>query len=139
MSIEIQKSVIDFLKNESRPAANRLVRYKEKNLSITNVINVNGKDYANPRYLENFLTELYRQFISLANQEAYPLARLVKWNSFYRYAKNWRIFKNPSIMSDLCDYCYWANSKFKEINEFLMSDETYVPKDKIYKISSANS
>jgi hypothetical protein len=129
ISEEMQKTILDFLKNESRPAANRLVRLKDPNLAINNTIRENGKDYVNPRYLEDFLMELYRKFTSNSNVEVHPLARIIKWPTFYNYIKKWGIFKNPAKMSDLCDYCFWANSKYKEINDFLASEETFVPRE----------
>ena len=114
----MQKTILDYLKNESRPAANRLVRLRDSNLEIDSAVHVNGKDYVNPRYREDFLMELYRKFTSNVNVEAYPLAQIIKWPTFYNYSTKWGIFKNPGKMSDFCDYFFWANTKYKEIKNF---------------------
>ncbi|CAF0891443.1 unnamed protein product [Brachionus calyciflorus] len=89
ISNDIQKAIEDYLKEKSNIASNRLFINK-------NPVCVNFKKLENARYLEDRMTELYKNF---------PYSNEISKSTFYKYANLSGEYKKPYRWTDLCDYC----------------------------------
>lgn len=78
------------------------------------------------RYLENNLTETYKNF---------PFKDQVSKSTLVKYLKKDNVYKKPFRLTDLCDYCEWYNQSlptikkaFSKFDDFQLSDEFEIGK-----------
>lgn len=91
LELELQNSIIEYLKEKSTIASNRLVvnkafRRRDKN----------PQRWQSARYLEDNQTELFKAFQS---------DKEITRKTFRKYLKKSSLFKKPCRLTDLCEYC----------------------------------
>lgn len=76
----------------------------------------NQDEFISARYLSDNKTALYRRF---------PYREHLSKSSFFKYLRAVRQYKKPTRLTDLCDYCEWANRTARKFNEIART-ESYI-------------
>ena len=103
---DLQESIYEYLKNNSSIASNRLVKRKDSSGKCQN-------DLIPARYLDDNQSEMFKRF---------PFNNEISRSTFLKYLNKNGVFKHPTRLTNICDYCEWARNTKKDVIKMLKSN-----------------
>jgi hypothetical protein len=101
-----KKKLEIYLKNNSSIASNRLVKRKDSSGKFKN-------DLIPSRYLDDNQSEKFKR---------YPFNNEISRSTFLKYLNKNGVFKHPTRLTNICDYCEWARNTKKDVIKMLKSN-----------------